>query len=354
MKKKRICYIINSVKRCGPVNILVSMIKGINLEKFDVTLITLLNDNDKIFLDELKKMNIEILNFNYPKKFLTMFKKGEISSKIDNMNFDVIHVHGHITAMLVKSVKTKKVITVHNKMYEDFKSSYGRILGGIITIGYIQTLKKFDRVICCSESSFNVCKKYIKDISYVRNGMYIEKRNNKLEIRNNIRKQLNIPNDAVVYIYAGVYSKRKNVLEMLSLFQKKLEENEYLICLGNGELFDEAKIYNSKNIIQLGFVENVIDYMISSDIYTSFSTSEGLPVSIIEALNSGLLLLLSNIDSHREIVNIDKTMYIGEIFDDDFSERKKIVSHSKRNDSTELQKKYLSEKSMMKLYEQFY
>ena len=94
--------------------------------------------------------------------------------------------------------------------------------------------------------------------------------------------------------------------------------------------------------------------MISSDIYTSFSTSEGLPVSIIEALNSGLLLLLSNIDSHREIVNIDKTMYIGEIFDDDFSERKKIVSHSKRNDSTELQKKYLSEKSMMKLYEQFY
>lgn len=70
MKKKKICYVINSVKRCGPVNILVSMIRGINHKKFDVTIVTLLNDNDNLFLEELKKLNIEIINFNYPKTFL--------------------------------------------------------------------------------------------------------------------------------------------------------------------------------------------------------------------------------------------------------------------------------------------
>lgn len=355
MKKKKICYVINSVKRCGPVNILISMIKGINLKKFDVTLVTLLNDNDIIFLEELKKMNIEIINFNYPKTIFTMLKKNEISSKLDSMDFDIIHVHGHITAMLVDNVETKKIITVHNKMYEDFKNSYGGVIGLIITKRYIQSLKKFDKVICCSESSFNICKKYIKDISYVRNGMYIEKKNDKSEIRKRIRRQLNIPSDAVVYIYAGNYSKIKNVLKMLSFFESNLKENEYLICLGKGELFEKAKIYNSKHIIQLGFVENVIDYMISSDIYTSFSITEGLPVSIIEALNVGLLLLVSNIDSHSEIINIDKSLYVGETFDNNnFVEKKELVSHSKKNDSTNMQSKYLSENSMMREYEKYY
>ena len=51
MKKKKICYVINSVKRCGPVNILVSMIRGINHKKFDVTIVTLLNYNDNLFLE---------------------------------------------------------------------------------------------------------------------------------------------------------------------------------------------------------------------------------------------------------------------------------------------------------------
>lgn len=355
MKKKKICYVINSVKRCGPVNILVSMIRGINHKKFDVTIVTLLNDNDNLFLEELKKLNIEIINFNYPKTFFTMLKKKEICSKLNNMNFDIIHVHGHITAILTDDVKTKKVITVHNKMYEDFKNSYGKVIGLIITKKYVQSLKKFDKVICCSESSFNICKKYISDISFVRNGMYIEKKNDKLEIRKNIRKQLNIPSNSIIYIYAGNYSKIKNVLKMLSFFEKNLKENEYLICLGQGELFEKARVYSSEHIIQLGFVENVNDYMISSDIYTSFSITEGLPVSIIEALNAGLLLLVSNIDSHNEIINIDKSFYIGETFNDsNFVEKKEIVSHSQKNDSTNMQLKYLSENSMMQEYEKFY
>ena len=56
--------------------------------------------------------------------------------------------------------------------------------------------------------------------------MYIEKKNDKLEIRKNIRKQLNIPSNSIIYIYAGNYSKGKNVLKMLSFFEKNLKENE--------------------------------------------------------------------------------------------------------------------------------
>lgn len=355
MKKKSICYVVNSIKRCGPVNILISMIKGINMEKFDVSLITLLDDNDKLFLNQLSNLGINIMCFDYPKSPRTFLKKKEIVKKINLMSFDVIHVHGHITAMLVDEVKIKKVITVHNKLYEDFKNSYGVILGFIINALYIYSLKKFDKIICCSKSSFDKCKNKLSNVTYIRNGMYIDKRKNNLKIRNKIRKDLNIPDDAIVYIYVGNYTKLKRVLKMLKTFKKNLSSNEYLICLGNGKLFEKAKKYSSDKIIQLGFVENVMDYMYASDIYTSFSSTEGLPVSIIEALSCNLLLLLSDIDSHKEIVDIDKKLYVGEIFNlKNFLVQKEKVANSERNDSSLLQEKYLSSKSMMGLYEKEY
>lgn len=355
MKKKNVCYVINSIKRCGPVNILISMIKGINLKKFNVSLITLLDDNDKLFLDQLGNLGINIICFDYPKSPRTFIKKTEIVNKINLMNFDVIHVHGHITAMLVDEVKAKKIITVHNKLYEDFKNSYGIISGLIINTFYIHSLKKFDKVICCSKSSFDKCKKKISNVTYIRNGIYIDKNKNNLEIRKKIRRNLNIPDNAIVYIYVGNYTKLKRVLKMLEMFKKNLNNNEYLICLGDGKLFKKAKKYSSEKIIQLGFVKNVIDYMCASDIYTSFSSTEGLPVSIIEALSCNLLLLLSNIDSHKEIIDIDENLYVGEVFNfKDFCVQKEKVANSERNDSILLQEKYLSSKSMMELYEKEY
>lgn len=352
---KKVCYIINSVKRCGPVNVLTSMIRGIDREKYSVSLITLLDDNDKDFLEDMKKLNIDIYTFDYPKKAITLLKRNEITKKIDQFNFDVIHVHGHITAMIVKNVKTKKIITIHNKMLEDFKNTYGNFMGCIINQMYVLALKNYDDIVCCSKSSYKKCKNYISRAKYIRNGIYFENEYDYLLTRNKIRNDLGIPMNATVFIFAGNYSKLKNVLKMLKLFSITLKDNEYLICLGNGDLFESARKYSSKNIIQLGFVENVTDYMIASDIYTSFSTTEGLPVSIIEALHFNNLLLLSDIDSHEEILNIDSDFYVGEIFNENnFSVKKELVSNSKRNDSVLLQNKYLSEKSMMKLYESFY
>lgn len=358
MKKNvNLCYVLNSIKNCGPVNILYSMVKGLDLSKYNVTIITLLNDNDIDYIKKFTCENLKVINFDYPKSKDTLLKGKEISKRINDFNFDIIHVHGNITAFLVRFVKTKKLITVHNKLYEDFKTAYGYFTGWIINKIYIRLMKKYDYVIGCSKSSGEICQKYIPSAVYIRNGLYLEEKNKK-NIRSKIRKELSIPENATVYLYAGTYTVRKNVLKMLEMFSKNLNENEYLICLGNGELYEQAQCFSSKNIIQLGFKENAVDYMYACNIYTSFSKSEGLPVSVIEAMHSGMLLLLSNIDSHMEFFNLDNNSYIGEYFDyynfNEFCEKKKKVVSSNKNESKLVQKKYLSEKSMMDKYAIFY
>lgn len=81
-------------------------------------------------------------------------------------------------------------------------------------------------------------------------------------------------------------------------------------------------------------------------------------MSIIEALSVGLLLLVSNIDSHKEIFNIDKTYYIGEFFSlsslESFKNHKSKVDNANKNGSIIFQTKYLSSKAMMESYEKWY
>lgn len=358
MKKNiSLCYVLNSIKNCGPVNILYSMIKGLDLNKYNVTIITLIDDNDIEYMKKFTCENLKVINFDYPKSKGTLLKGKEISRRINDFKFDIIHVHGNITAFLVKFVKAKKVITVHNKLYEDFKTTYGYFIGWIINKIYIRLMKKYNYVIGCSKSSGKICQKYIPSAVYVRNGLYLEEKNMK-NIRSKIRKELSIPESSTVYLYAGTYTVRKNVLRMLEMFSKNLHENEYLICLGNGKLYEQAQCFSSNNIIQLGFKENAVDYMYACDVYTSFSKSEGLPTSVIEAMHSGMLLLLSNIDSHKEFFDYNGDYYIGETFEIDDEKSFKIckdkVSTSLKNDSYDIQKKYFSSDIMMNKYCEYY
>ena len=89
---------------------------------------------------------------------------------------------------------------------------------------------------------------------------------------------------------------------------------------------DVFVVKKGTNILMLGYQNNVIDYYLASDIYISASCSEGFSMSILEALSAGNLLLLSNIPSHNEMINLESSIYLGETFDkNNFKEKKKKV-----------------------------
>ena len=61
---------------------------------------------------------------------------------------------------------------------------------------------------------------------------------------------------------------------------------------------------NSSNIAIYNFNKRILHQYLNSDIYISASKTEGFPNTIIEALCSGCLCILSNIPPHNEIKEI--------------------------------------------------
>lgn len=363
MKKIKILYTINFVTNGGPSRVLLNQIYNLDKKIFDISLMTIIDENDTEIISDLKSYGIKVYELKVPKNIVgAIIKRSEIINTVININPNIIHSHGIVTSIILssKKIKCKRVTTIHNNIYEDYKSTYGKIKGNFIARVHLNSLKKFDYIFCCSKTSYDVIKNKFYNITYIRNGVDVPhfKQEKKDKIRNKIRKKLNIPKEAIIYCYCGVLNRRKRVRELVEMFNDTLKENEYFILIGDGAEYNDIKsIIKNKNILMLGFKKNVYDYFISSDIYTSNSSSEGFSISIIEALSCNLLLLLSNISSHRECFEIDKKQYIGEIYDSSNFDRKKLIVSQflKRNKMTnEFYKRNLSGKVMTKRYEKYY
>lgn len=356
---KRILYTINFLTNGGPTRVLENIINELDEKNYEIYILTIIDENDNNIIKKYKKKGINIISFPYSKKLTNVLKhKNDIYATIDGINPDIIHTHGIVTTLLVAYYKNKvkKVTTIHNNIFEDYKFTYGKIKGIIYSFLHIFLLRKFDDVICCSKTSYDILKKYVKHSKYIRNGIninYVSKLS-----RSDIRNQLNISDDAIVFVYGGVINNRKRVCELVKMFNNSLGDNEYLLIIGDGELREEAQnISNSSHIKFLGFKKNIIDYFRASDVYVSNSSSEGFSISVIEALESNLLLLLSDIPSHRECFEIDDNFYIGEVFNDsNFNDKKEKVVEKINEDVNvyQFKEKYLSSKSMANEYKKYY
>jgi glycosyltransferase involved in cell wall biosynthesis len=105
-------------------------------------------------------------------------------------------------------------------------------------------------------------------------------------------------------------------------------------------------------VIFVGYTNDPIAYFIISDIYLSASKSEGFSIAVLEAMDCGLKLMLSNIPSHNEVINNSK-IPIGVLFDDNsiddaFEEISKIKTN--RNSIITYKNNLYSAKIMTKQY----
>ncbi|MBO5530140.1 MAG: glycosyltransferase family 4 protein [Bacilli bacterium] len=362
---KKIIYLISSLKGNGPNRVLLSMLEGIDKTKYDVYIISFLNDNDLNYLEIIKKKvnNVYLLNLSKKHHIITKGRKS-VQSIVDTIYPDIIHSHGTLPDIVNAKIKTKskKITTIHDNMFEDYLYHFGYIKGKLIIKWHLYYLKRFYKCICCSSSSYEILKRHLKNTTFIRNAIYKKERSiveyNK--VRNKIRAKYNINKDDIIYLFAGNLTKLKNVIQMVEKFNNNLNKNEFLLILGSGEMeVLLKKTIKDKHIIFIGYTNKVNEYMCASDIYVSFSLSEGFSISILEALENDNYLLISDIPSHKEVLTIDENYYIGEYFNSDNFVNKKnnIIKHiknKKSNDSLIFLKKYLTINNMMKKYELFY
>ncbi len=311
-----ILYLIETIGPGGAEKMLIDLTSNIN-KKFFHPIVCL---TKKGWLSEkLKYQNTETIIIESKKRFDFIWSI-KIAQFIKRRKIDLLHTHlldsnfyGAIASLLAKC---PQVCTEHGDAHHSIYKKDISIWTKYFFIALIA-----HKIIAVSKFTANKLKKmiYFKDkISVIYNGIdtSIFELNNK-EDRILIRKSLGIPDNAIIVIcVANLYPAKghETLLKAISLIYDKLP-NLHVILAGKGQLKDtiekQANILRIQNRIHiLGLRNDVPDLLKASDIFVLPSFSEAMPLSLLEAISSGLPVIATNVGGIPEIIEHKKSGFI--------------------------------------------
>lgn len=258
-----------------------------------------------------KGNNVKLLNLHFHQapipRGLSPFKlinaAIQIFKLIKSISPDIVHTH-FVAASLVS------LLIKHNGVYY-YSTLHG--LGLNSTNGFKRLLfffiehfifLKSDKLFLLNTKDLEYVSKYHPEKANQLNsngvGCDIETFSPKPSyIVDEIRKELGIEKNAFVVAYTGRFVKFKGfhiAVKSFIMFQKFNIGNSYLILIGGRDNLHKDGLSNkdwdyinkSKNIIKVGFTNNVEKYLSVSNAFLFPSVKEGLPVCVLEALSMGL------------------------------------------------------------------
>lgn len=124
--------------------------------------------------------------------------------------------------------------------------------------------------------------------------------------RRRLRKELGIPENAFVLIYAAEFSKRKSQNVIIRAL-KRLPGRVLLILAGEGALREECQklargLGLEERVLFPGQVRDIPAWYVMADAAVSASRSEGLPFNVMEAMYAGLPVVASQVKGHTDLI----------------------------------------------------
>lgn len=317
MKKIKICFVIDSLEFGGTEKLTLDVVSNMNKEKFQITIITLLKkelpDSLKSTISsDIQLIEIDSKKYNYFKRLQVLWSELK--------KFDIVHsclqTSNLYCSMIHLFKKFNYVVTAHGVdgvYFEDVFISYKYFF----LTKHVQTfLFKFVlNYIAVSENT----RKFLNEkrkipyskIKVIYHGLnlknYPELDNLKENIR--IREKYGIHHDDFVISYIGRFVTGKGLEELITSFHKILKSSVRvkLMMVGDGakntELKDLVKKLNlGQNVIFTGYKKNIIPYFSSSNLVVLPSYSEGVPISILEAMYYNCLVLTSDVGGLPELI----------------------------------------------------
>jgi glycosyltransferase EpsD len=266
--------------------------------------------------------NIEFQRSPISSKNYTAYKK--LKRIIKNGKYDIIHTHSPVASACVriacKNMKNVKVIyTAHGFhfykgaplknwiLYYPIEKWLSRYTDCLITINKEDYNTAINKNFKASEI------KMVHGVGIDLNKFQIQTEKKKIQMR---RKYGYKDKDFILFYAAELnYNKHQDLLiNVISVLKDRIP-NIKLLLAGNGTLENQYKkqvkqLDVSENVEFLGHRNDVPNLLMLSDIVVASSRREGLPVNVMEAMATGLPLVVMDVRGHHDLVHDGENGYV--------------------------------------------
>ncbi|BEV05519.1 glycosyltransferase [Chryseobacterium gambrini] len=322
-EKKKILIRIGSLRHGGAEKVLVTFLKNLPSDKYEIDL--LLNLNSGKYLPEVPGwINIlhlhqgEMITTNRPheiprkaarvihekilKKFPNLLYKGKLKNKHYDIEFAAIH--GMRDEILGSSLKSsKKIVWIHNDL--------SQVKG--YTDDEIRKFFGFDKIMVISEKIEQLFQSLAKNetekqkIVKIYNPLDTEEFLAKADLPVvNYQFDHNVP----TFISVGTVFPQKGFDRLLKVHKKLLNEGfqHKVLIVGDGYDFENIKKLKSElgvdqTATMLGFTDNPYPYFKNADFYMLSSRYEGFPTVLFEAITLKKKIISTDVSGANEMLN---------------------------------------------------
>ena len=259
---------------------------------------------------DIKIKNIQTSRNPFSTANLTAYK--ELVEFINQEKIDYIHcntpIGGLLGRLVGKKCKVKKVIyQAHG--FHFYKGA--PLKNWLLYYPVEKWLARYtDALITINQEDYELAKRKMKlrnggKVYYVPGvGVNLEKFSHATAAKMTKRRELGIPDDAVLLLSVGELNHNKNHETVIRAIA---DMNVYYIIAGQGELHQHLKdLIDSLNLQDrvklLGFRRDVKELYEAADIFVFPSFREGLSVSVMEAMASGLPCVASKIRGNTDLL----------------------------------------------------
>lgn len=311
----KIMYLVSTLKRTGPTNQLLNLVSRVN-QKYEVVVVTLSPEESDSLKSDFVGKGIKIRSLDLSRLAGLLFSGKALRKIIADEKPDIIHTQGVRSDGLAVKVSSAIpcIATVRNFPQLDLPMTYGSIKGKLLERVQLKALRKMSAVCGVSKAvTQNLIQYYgLKNVICVLNGVDTEQYNPVSDaVKEEFRERLDLPASSYQFVSTGHLSGRKNPIRLIKAFKEAFGESKKvsLVLVGGGELESECKLLaKDLNIHFTGRVTNVSDYLAASDCFVSASLAEGMPNAALEAMASGLPVILSDIPPHKEIFELNSNV----------------------------------------------
>jgi len=314
-KQYKILYLCSTLEATAPTKQLYNLVKHLDRAIFYPTILTLSNEPKNSYIEKFRKIDIKVETLSLSRIKGLFLNAKKLQDRVKLINPNIVHSSGIRSDILSSNYLSqyKRVVTIRSNPYEDYINAHGKIVGNIVIKKELEAIKNIEIPVAVSKSIANSIKKNSGiDLKVITDGIDIESFFNADKIM--MRKKLNLPLEKDIFISVGNLTDAKDPLTIISAVKELRDKNILMIFLGDGELKQRCQDYaiENENILIKGYVNNVAEYLQASDFYISASLTEGMPNAVLEGLSCGLPVILSDIPSHKEILDYD--LSIGKLF----------------------------------------
>lgn len=269
----------------------------------------------KGFKEDLKLIPCEIRQINFrsnPFNFNNLIAYYQLKNLIEEKPVEIIHCNTPIGGLLGRicasnGVVNKVIYTAHGFHFYHGAPFINRTL---FKAGEKFLAKKTDVLLTINSEDYEAAKSFSlrnEGKLFLTHGAGINV-DQKLDINISAkRREMGIPSDAMIIYSAGEINKNKNNKVIINALAKIGNSNLFYVICGEGKLVNELKSLAqssglSERVKFLGYRTDVLEILQASDIFVMPSLREGLPRSLMEAMDAGKPCIVSNIRGNKDLV----------------------------------------------------